>query len=104
MLIRILKGLVVAAIFSSIVAAQSQIVQIQQSTLDLAATGVHLVPLDDIGYTATVEAILGEDRAMMAPVLPYGVLVVNGSSKKLTAIAVTFRGLNAEGQKKRIDH
>lgn len=81
--------------------AQPQL-QIQPSTLDLAATGVHLVALDDIGHQATIEAIFGEDRAKVAPVLPYGVLVFNGSSKKLTAMAVTFRGQNAEGLRRRL--
>jgi hypothetical protein len=83
-------------------AAQPQIVQIKSSTSDLAATGVHLVPLDDIGHTATVEAILGEDRPMVAPILRYGVLVVNGSSKHLTAFGVGFMGLSADGQKRRL--
>ena len=60
MRIPILKGLLVAVIFRSVMAVQPQIVQIQPSTLDLAATGVHLVPLDDIGHQATIEGILGE--------------------------------------------
>ena len=94
MRIPILKGLLVAVIFRSIMAAQPQIVQIKPSTSDLAATGVQLVPLDDIGHSATVEAILAGDTApMLAALLPAGgVLVVNGSSKKLKIVSVAFRG------------
>jgi hypothetical protein len=86
---RVLKGLLLAAVFSSIMPAQP-LVQIQPSSLDLAATGVHLVPLDDIGHTGTVESILAEDRGVLAPVLPYSVLVVNSSLRKLTAVGVAF--------------
>ena len=66
------------------------LVQIQPSTLDVAATGVHLVALDDIGHTATVEALIGQDGQMIAPLLPYAVLAVNGSSRKLRAVTVRW--------------
>jgi hypothetical protein len=78
------------AIFTSTMAAQTS-VQIQPSTLDVAATGVHLVSLKDIGHTKTVEAILGEDREVLAPLLPYAVLVINGSSRKLRACGIRFQ-------------
>ena len=68
----ILKGLLAAAIFSTVMASQPQIVQIKSSTPDLGKTGVHLVSLDDIGYTATVQAIIGEDRTMVEPFSPMG--------------------------------
>lgn len=93
----ILKGLFVAAIFSSIMAAQP-LVQIQPSALDVVATGVHLVSLDDIGHTATVEALIGQDREMIAPLLPYAVLVVNGSSRKLRAVGVRWRWKKSDGK------
>lgn len=91
------KGLLVTAIFTSTMAAQTS-VQIQPSTLDVAATGVHLVSLSDVQHTRTVAAILGEDRGVLAPLLPYAVLAVNGSSRKLRAVGIRFRWNNTEGR------
>jgi hypothetical protein len=90
------RGLLLTAIFTSTMAAQIS-VQIQPSTFDVAATGVHLVSLNDIGHTKTVEAILGEDREVLSPLLPYAVLVVNGSSRKLRALGIRFQWKNTEG-------
>jgi hypothetical protein len=50
-----------------------------------------------MGHTATVEAILGKDREVLAPVMPYAVLVVNGSSRKLRAVSIRFQWKNTEG-------
>jgi hypothetical protein len=92
-----MKWLLVAAILSSVMAAQP-LVQIQPSTLDVAATGVQLVSLDDIGHTATVEELLGQDGAMVAKLLPYTALVVNGSSRKLRAVTVRWTWKKSTGK------
>jgi hypothetical protein len=53
-----LKLLWLAAILSGMATAQTLV---QPNTLDVAATGVYLAALDDIGYTATVEALIAQD-------------------------------------------
>ena len=97
MLTQILKGLLIAGIFSSIMAAQP-LVQIQPSTLDVAGTGVQIIALNDIGHTATVEELIGQDGTMVAELLPYTVLVVNGSSRKLRAVTVRWKWKKSNGK------
>ena len=89
MLTQMLRWLLVAAIFSGIMAAQT--VQIRPSSPQIAATGVKLAALDAPEHADTVKAILGDDANLLAPILPNSVLVVNGSGKKLRAVGVFFR-------------
>ena len=93
-----LRGLLFVAIFSSIMAAQPPTVQIQPVTLDVAATGVQIIALNDIGHTATVEELIGQNGAMIAPLLPYAVLVVNGSPHKLRAVTVRWTWKKSTGK------
>ena len=53
--------------------------------------------LNDIGHMKAVEAILGKDRELLASLLPYAVLAVNGSSRKLRAVSIRFQWKNTEG-------
>jgi hypothetical protein len=77
--------------------AIAQPVQIQPSSLDVAATGVYLASLDDIGHSATVEAIVGQDGPMLSTILPYGVLVLNNSNRSLRAVNIKFQWTNTGG-------
>jgi hypothetical protein len=94
---RFLFTLLLTATLSSIMAAQP-LVQIQPNTLDVAATGVQIIALNDIGHTATVEELIGQDGAMIAKLLPYTVLVVNGSSRKLRAVTVRWTWKKSTGK------
>ena len=90
------RVLLLAAILSGI-ATSERLVQIQPSNLDVAATGVRLVSLDDIGHTATVEAIVAQDGPILSTILPYGVLVLNNSNRSLRAVNIKFQWTNTGG-------
>jgi len=70
---------------------------IQSRFPDVEATGIKLVPATDSGRTALLNAILARDADLIAPVLPYSVLLVNGSSHKLRAIGILYQWKDADG-------
>jgi hypothetical protein len=56
---------------------------------------VRLLALSD--DAAQTKAILGDDAAALAPILPYSVLLKNESTRKLRAFAVRFSYQSTEG-------
>ena len=91
--------LLLALCFTGIMTAQP-LVQINPVSADIAATGIKLASINDPEYTATMAAILAEDTSTMAPLLPYGVLFINGSNK-LRAVGVGWQWRNAAGRPRR---
>ena len=92
----LLQGLLLTVIVSSLVTAQT-VIEIRPGPADVAAAGIRLVATTAPEHTATLQTILSDDAPLMAPLLPYGVLVVNGSQNKLRAISVNFQWKDAEG-------
>jgi hypothetical protein len=92
----LLQGLLLTVIVSSLVTAQT-VIEIRPGPADVAATGIRLVATTAPEHTATLQTILSDDAPLMAPLLPYGVLVVNGSQNKLRAMSVNFQWKDAEG-------
>jgi hypothetical protein len=64
---------------------------------DFDLAGIELVPLDTPEHQGAVKQILAEDAALVAPLLPYSVLLVNHSTRKLLAVGVEYHWLDAGG-------
>jgi hypothetical protein len=92
----LLQGQLLTLMVSSLMTAQT-VIEIRPGPADVAAAGIKLVATTALEHTATLQTILSDDAPLMAPLLPYGVLVVNGSPNKLRAISVNFQWKDAEG-------
>ena len=84
------QGILATFIAASNVTAQS-VIEIRRGPVDVPAAGIKLVAANDPEYSATLQTILADDTQLMAPLLPYSVLVLNGSTQKLRAISVNFQ-------------
>lgn len=63
---------------------------------DIAAAGIKLAAINTPEHARKVAEILGDDANLLAPLLPYSVLLVNGSTKRLRGIGIFFRWENPE--------
>ena len=91
----LLQWILATVVVSTIVTAQT-VIEIRRGPADVASAGIKLVAADDPEYVATLQTILADDAPSLAPLLPYSVLVVNGSPQKLRAISVNFQWKDAE--------
>jgi hypothetical protein len=65
---------------------------------EILATGVTLVPATHPSVASSLNAIAGEEIAVIQKLLPYAVILANGSSKRLLATSVSFEWANAKGE------
>jgi hypothetical protein len=91
----LLRGVLATVLATSIGTAQS-VIEIKPGPADVVASGIKLVAANDPEYAATLQTIIADDASSMAPLLPYSVLVTNGSTQKLRAISVNFQWKDAE--------
>lgn len=89
------RRIVIALCFVGTMAAQP-LVQIQPGPADIAAAGIKLAAINTPEHARKVAEILGDDANLLAPLLPYSVLLVNGSTKRLRGIGIFFRWENPE--------
>jgi hypothetical protein len=69
-------------------------VKVLPPTPDVAATKVRLISLAD--DPAKTKEILGDDEQVLAPILPYSVLLKNEGPRKLRAVGVRFSWITAD--------
>ena len=91
----LLQGILATVAVASDITAQT-VIEIRRSPADVAAAGIKLVAANDPEYAATLQMILADDAPLIAPLLRYSILVINGSSQRLRAISVNFQWKDAE--------
>jgi hypothetical protein len=67
---------------------------------EIAAFGITLLPATSPEVREQVAAILREDAAMMRPLLPYAVVLVNKGSSRILTTTVGFEWFDKEGHRK----
>jgi hypothetical protein len=90
-------GLLLATIFGGIMAAQP-LVKIQSNFPEFELNGLKLVPIDTAEHAGEVKKILADDAAMLAPLLPYSVILVNASGRRLLGVGVDYHWIDSSGQ------
>ena len=91
----LLNGVLATVVVASSVTAQT-VIEIRRGPADVATAGIKLVAANAPEYAATLQTVLADDAPLIAPLLPYSVLVVNGSTQKLRAISINFQWKDAE--------